>query len=92
VTTAEPLPPEVTVSEGVRVVVLGKPGCHLCDDAKAIVAAVCADIREAWEEHSIEGVPRLEAAYGEKIPVIFVDGVLHDYWRVDPARLRKALG
>jgi hypothetical protein len=92
VTTAEPLPPEVTASEGVRVVVLGKPGCHLCDDAKDIVAAVCADTGEAWEEHSIEGVPGLEAAYGEKIPVVFVDGVLHDYWRVDPARLRKALG
>jgi hypothetical protein len=91
VTSAEPLPPEVAPSAGVRVVVLGKPGCHLCDDAKEVVAAVCAEADAAWEEHSIQGVPKLEAAYGEKIPVIFVDGRLHDYWRVDPARLRKAL-
>jgi glutaredoxin len=92
VTHVEPLPHEVAASKGVRVVVLGKPGCHLCDDAKDIVAAVCADAQAAWEEHSIEGVPSLEAAYGDKIPVVFVNGVLHGYWRVDPAHLRKALG
>jgi hypothetical protein len=29
--------------------------------------------------------------YGEQLPVIFVDGAQHDFWRVDPARLRSAL-
>jgi Glutaredoxin-like domain (DUF836) len=86
----EPLP-DVMPSAGVRVVVLGREGCHLCDEAKEIVAAACDEAGAGWEEHSIAGVPNLERAYGDKIPVIFVDGRLHGYWRVDAGRLRQAL-
>jgi Glutaredoxin-like domain (DUF836) len=93
VNRVEPLmPPEVVPAAGVRVLVLGKDGCHLCDVAKEVVAAVCADAGAAWEERSIAGIPSLEREYGDKIPVIFVDGRLHEYWRVDAAGLRKALG
>jgi hypothetical protein len=74
-----------------RVLLLGKPGCHLCDDARAVVAKVTAELGVGWAERSILDHPDLEAQYAELIPVVLVDGVQHDYWRVDPDRLRSAL-
>lgn len=70
---------------------LGRPGCHLCDDARVVIERVCADLGVAWEERSIAGDADLERAFGEQIPVTFVDGRQHDFWRVDEARLRSAL-
>ncbi|KGN33918.1 glutaredoxin [Knoellia sinensis KCTC 19936] len=74
-----------------RVLLIGKPGCHLCDDARAIIAAVTADLGESFEEVSILDHPDLMAKYAEEIPVTFVDGRQHDFWRVNEARLRAAL-
>lgn len=75
-----------------RVVLYSKPGCHLCDDARAVVEAVCAELGESYDEIDITTSEDLMRAYGEQIPVTLVDGEQHDFWRVDPARLRAALG
>nr|WP_202894104.1 glutaredoxin family protein [Kribbella italica] len=69
----------------------GKPGCHLCEDAQAIVAAVCAELGVGWTEIDITTDPELFREYGEQIPVTLVDGRQHDFWRVDPVRLKRAL-
>ena len=74
-----------------RVTLYGKPGCHLCDDARAVVAAVCEELGETYAEVDILSSPALAARYGEEIPVTLVDGAQHDFWRVDPDRLRAAL-
>lgn len=77
-----------------RVTLYSKPGCHLCEDARAVVARVCAELGESFEEVDITAGPdagRLTSAYGEEIPVTFVDGRQHDFWRVDADRLRAAL-
>ncbi|WP_372733755.1 glutaredoxin family protein [Nocardioides sp.] len=74
-----------------RVLLYGKPGCHLCDDARAVISRVCAALDESFEERSIEGDPELTSRFGEQIPVTFVDGRQHDFWRVDEQRLRLAL-
>jgi hypothetical protein len=74
-----------------RVTLVGKPGCHLCDDARRVVAAVCADMGSPWAEVSILDDPVLADRYGEQIPVVLVDGEVHDFWRVDAQRLRLAL-
>ncbi|MFM7212276.1 MAG: glutaredoxin family protein [Actinomycetota bacterium] len=74
-----------------RVMLVGKPGCHLCDEAREVIAAVCADQGVDWVEVSILDDPDLADRYWEKIPVTVVDGVEHDFWRVDAARLRAAL-
>jgi glutaredoxin len=74
-----------------RVTLYGKPGCHLCEDAQAIVAAVCTELGVGWTEIDITQDPELFREYGEQIPVTFVDGRQHDFWRVDPVRLKKAL-
>jgi hypothetical protein len=74
-----------------RVILYGKPGCHLCDDARLVIERVCADLGESYEEISILDDPDLMARFGEEIPVTFVDGRQHDFWRVDERRLRAAL-
>ena len=75
-----------------RITLVGKPDCHLCEDARAVVAAVCAETGDSFVELSILDDPELADLYWEQIPVTLVDGVQHDFWRVDPARLRAALG
>ena len=74
-----------------RVTFYTRPGCHLCDDAREVVAAVCAEAGEEFVEISIAGDAELEGRFGNEIPVTFVDGRQHDFWRVSPERLRAAL-
>ena len=74
-----------------RVSLYTRPGCHLCDDARTAIDAVCSELGETYDEISIAGDAELERRFGHEVPVTFVDGKQHDYWRVDPARLRAAL-
>ena len=69
----------------------GKPGCHLCEDARRVVSEVCAELGESYREVDITTDPELTRRYGEEIPVTFVDGEQHDFWRVDRSRLTRAL-
>ena len=75
-----------------RITLYTRPGCHLCDDARAVIEAVCADLGESYEEIDITGDDELEDRFTEDVPVTFVDGRQHDFWRVDETRLRAALG
>ncbi len=74
------------------VTLIGKPGCHLCDDARAVIAKVAAEVGASVEERDITQDPELYRKYWEQIPVVLVDGAQHDFWRVDEKRLRRALG
>lgn len=74
-----------------RITLVGKPDCHLCDDARAVIAQVCAETGDEWVEVSILEDPAMADAYWERIPVVLVDGEPHDFWRVDATRLRAAL-
>ncbi len=74
-----------------HVTLIGKPGCHLCDEARVVVSRVCGELGVPWEERSILDDEQLHARYWEQIPVTLVDGVQHDFWRVDEDRLRRAL-
>ena len=75
-----------------RVELITKPGCHLCDDARVTVSRVCGELQVDWIELSIDGDPRLAAAYYESIPVVRIDGRQHAQYHVDETRLRVALG
>ena len=74
-----------------RVTLYGRSGCHLCDDAREVIARVCAELGESFTEVDIDGDPALLERFAEEIPVTFVDGRQHDFWRVDETRLRAAL-
>jgi glutaredoxin len=74
-----------------RITLLGRPGCHLCDDARQVISRVADDLGVAWEERDITRSEEDQREYWEKIPVTLVDGVEHDFWRVSEDRLRQAL-
>src|ERR1700759_5804707 len=74
-----------------RITLLARPGCHLCDDAREVIIKVADDLGVAWEERDITQSEADLREYWEKIPVTFVDGVQHDFWRVSEERLRRAL-
>lgn len=76
----------------VTVTLIGKPGCHLCDDARAVVTEVIAG-REGVElvELSIVDDAALHARYWDEIPVVLLDDAVHTIYRVDAERLRAAL-
>ena len=57
-----------------RVVLYGKPGCHLCDEARAVVAAVRAQQPFDLEEVDVSTDPELHRLYGDRIPVLALDG------------------
>jgi glutaredoxin len=73
------------------VTLVGKPGCHLCDDARAVIEKVAGELGAAVEEWDINQDEELYRKYWEQIPVVLVDGEQHDFWRVDERRLRAAL-
>ena len=74
-----------------RVRLISRPGCHLCDEARAVIATVTEEVGESFDEVDVRSDPALLDRYAEMIPVTLVDGRQHDYWRVSPDRLRKAL-
>jgi hypothetical protein len=74
-----------------RVTLIGKPGCHLCDEAREVAARVSAECGALFEEVSILDDPALADAHWDRIPVVLVDGAPHDFWRIDPDRLKLEL-
>ncbi|MFC9559655.1 glutaredoxin family protein [Agromyces sp. NPDC056965] len=86
------------MARDIRLTLIGKPGCHLCDDAREVVTAVMAEIEATDDPPRIELVERsildddeLRGRYAEEIPVVLIDDVVHNYWRIDPVRLKTAL-
>lgn len=75
---------------------IGKPGCHLCDEARAVVSGVVEDLAAHGvpvdvQERSILDDADLDVRWHDDIPVVLIGTALHDRWRVDPARLREDL-
>lgn len=75
-----------------RLVLLTRPGCHLCDVAKEAMARVELASGETWRDVDISGDRELEGEYGDRIPVVLLDGKEHGYWRVEEDRLLRDLG
>jgi len=74
-----------------RVTLYTRAGCHLCEEARVVIERVCGELDEEYAEVDIDTDPDLVARFTDEVPVTFVDGRQHDFWRVDPARLRAAL-
>jgi hypothetical protein len=71
--------------------VYGKPGCHLCDDARAVVRDVLAGRDVGLQELDVTLDPVLERRYGERIPVVALDGEELFEYVVDADALRERL-
>ena len=72
---------------------IGKPGCHLCDEAEVVVNEVLAEVavQVSLTKLNILEDEVLFARFSEEIPVLLIDGKVHNYWRIDPERLKEAL-
>lgn len=82
----------------IQLTLIGKPGCHLCDEARDAIDGVLLEFRKAnpntdvtLEELSILEDESLRLKYAEEIPVLLIDGKMHNYWRIDDERLMRAL-
>jgi glutaredoxin len=73
------------------VTIYGRTGCHLCEDALQLLQSMKDELNFDIEEILIDGNEELEKLYSEKIPVTHIDGVHHDFWRVDPERFKSSL-
>ena len=77
----------------IQLTLIGKPGCHLCDDAEVVINDVLADFKgpvSLTKENILED-DALFARYSEEIPVLLINGKVHNYWLIDPIRFREAL-
>lgn len=75
-----------------KLVLISKPGCHLCDDAREIIVEVLRAFPDvSFEEKNMLDEQELTNAYSDEIPVVLIDGKQHSFWRVDGERLSEAL-
>jgi glutaredoxin len=74
-----------------EVVLYGRPGCHLCDDARVVLERVRAELPFDLRERDIERDERLLRAYLERIPVVAIDGEEVFDLFVDEGELRRRL-
>jgi hypothetical protein len=79
------------VNPGHHVTLLSRPGCHLCEEARSVVARVTGELGLGWDERDITESAADMAQYSDMIPVTLIDGIQHDFWRVSEDRLRAAL-
>jgi glutaredoxin len=74
-----------------RVTLMTRPNCSLCDKAAEAVARICGELGEGWTSQDVDTDPELRAEYGDRVPVILIDGREHGFWRVEEERFRAAL-
>jgi glutaredoxin len=74
-----------------RIVIVTRVGCHLCEQAQATVTRVATDLGVAYREVDVDADLALAGEFGDRVPVVLVDGTEHTYWNVDERRLRRAL-
>ncbi len=75
----------------VTVTVYSRHGCHLCESAEKTINSLAQDLEFSVEILYIDGNEELEKLYGTEVPVIHINGEHHDFYRVDPERLKTSL-
>jgi hypothetical protein len=76
---------------GHQVILMVRADCHACDRAADDVRRVCAELDVPWTTEDVDADPDKCAEYGDRVPVILIDGVEHGYWKVEETRFRTAL-
>ncbi len=79
------------MSEQKTVTLITRVDCHLCSDAEAVVARLSSELGFNWSTVDVDADPDRQDAYGDRVPVILIDGREHGYWRIEEDRLRAAL-
>jgi hypothetical protein len=71
-----------------RVTLISRDGCHLCEDAEAVLDRI---LPGQWSRVDVDSDIELERDYGDRVPVVLLDGAEHGYWRVEEDRLLRDL-
>ena len=79
------------MSDAPRLQLLTRAGCHLCVVAGETLQRIAAEAGLVAEEVDVDTDPELQAEYGDRVPVVLLDGREHSYFTVDVVRLRKDL-
>ncbi|MFD1152309.1 glutaredoxin family protein [Saccharothrix hoggarensis] len=74
-----------------HVTLMSRVDCHACEQAKADLERICGELGVPWDVQDVDADRELRAEYGDRVPVILVDGEEHGYWEVEEDRLRAAL-
>lgn len=74
-----------------QVTLMTRADCTPCVQAKADVERICGELGVQWSALDVDADPELRAEYGDRVPVILIDGDEHGYWKVEEDRFRRAL-
>jgi glutaredoxin len=74
-----------------KVTVYSRSGCHLCEIAIDRIKSITSELKFELDIKLIDDDAKLQEEFGEQVPVILIEGKVHDYWRVDLERFEKAL-
>ncbi|WP_181320253.1 glutaredoxin family protein [Saccharothrix carnea] len=74
-----------------HVTLMSRVDCHACEQARADLERICGELGVPWDVRDVDSDRELRAEYGDRVPVILVDGEEHGYWSVEEDRLRAAL-
>jgi glutaredoxin len=72
-----------------RLILISRAGCHLCEVAEQTLDRIAPG---GWTRVDVASSPELERDYGDRVPVLLLDGKEHGYWRVEEERLLRDLG
>jgi glutaredoxin len=71
-----------------RITLITRDGCHLCEVAEQALDRIAPG---QWSRVELSGSVELERDYGDRVPVVLLDGKEHGYWRVEEDRLLRDL-
>ena len=75
----------------IEVTLYSRSNCHLCEVALETLLGLQKELNFDIEKLLIDGDSELEKKYGEQVPVILINGAMHDFFRVDPERFRNSI-
>jgi glutaredoxin len=73
------------------ITIYSRHGCHLCDDAENVLESLREELNFEIEVIDIDKDSELVKLYSDQVPVIHIDGLHHDFYKVDPLRFRSSL-
>ncbi len=74
-----------------KITIYSRDGCHLCDDAINTLESMREELNFEIDVIDIDQNAELVKLYSDQVPVIHIDGIHHDFYKVDPVRFRSSL-
>lgn len=71
-----------------RLTLISRTGCHLCEVAEQTLDRIAPG---QWAKVDVDTSIELEREYGDRVPVLLLDGREHGYWRIEEERLLRDL-